>query len=160
MDRGSRSAERTAAPPKSETASKPPSGCETSAPQPPPRRSPSGPCASVGDRCEPPVDVRRPASHPRTPTVTHRTLPTPRLQSAASLLCEAAPSTDPKPTLAPPAKPHYRCSCAVCSSCRNRGKANSISAKTHRTTQPIRTPLWTVAQTFGGRVWRGWRSLS
>ena len=47
--------------------------------------------------------------------------------------------------LAPPVKPQYRCSCAVRSSCRNRAVHNSISAKTRRTSQPIRTPLSTIA---------------
>ena len=49
------------------------------------------------------------------------------------------------PVLAPPAKPQYRCSCAVCSSCRNRAVHHSISAKTRRTSQLVRTPLSTIA---------------
>ena len=52
---------------------------------------------------------------------------------------------DPNPVMAPPAKPQYRCSCAVCSSCRNRAVHNSISAKTRRTSQLVRTPLSTIA---------------
>ena len=49
-----------------------------------------------------------------------------------------------------PAKPQYRCSCAVCSSCRNRDFHNSISAKIRRTTQLIQTPLSTIALTKSG----------
>ena len=59
-----------------------------------------------------------------------------------------------KPVLAPPAKPQYRCSCAVCSSCRNREFHNSISAETRRTTQLIRTPLSTIAPTRSTEVLR------
>ena len=54
--------------------------------------------------------------------------------------------------LAPPAKPQYRCSCAVCSSCRNRDFHNSISAETRRTTQLIRTPLSTISSGGAGRA--------
>ena len=41
--------------------------------------------------------------------------------------------------------PPYRCSCAVRSSCWNRAFHNSISAKTHRKSQLIRTLLSTIA---------------
>ena len=70
-----------------------------------------------------------------------------RGRSTAARRSAEAPSKGHKPVLAPPAKPQYRCSCAVCSSCRNRDFHNSISAETRRTTQLIRTPLSTIART-------------
>ena len=103
-----------------------------------------------GDRCEPPAAVRRAASPERTPTGTPRTPPRPPLRSTAARRSAEAPSRGHKPVLAPPAKPQYRCSCAVCFSCRNRDFHNSISAKTPRTTQLIQTPLSNIAP--GGTV--------
>ena len=45
-----------------------------------------------------------------------------------------------KPVLAPPAKPQYRCSCAVCSSCRNRLSQLDFSKDTpHNSTHPYTT---------------------
>ena len=92
------------------------------------------------DRCEPPAAVRRAASPERTPTGTPRTAPRPPLRPTAARRCEEGPPRGRKPVLAPPAKPQFRCSCAVCSCCRNRLSQLDFSKDTpHDSTHPDTT---------------------
>ena len=96
-------------------------------------------------RCEPPAGARREASPAQMPTGTPRTLPRLRPPSAAARRSAEASIRGQKLVLVPPAKQHYRCSCAVCSACRNRVVHNAISAKTRHKTQLIRTRLSNIA---------------
>ena len=113
----SRSAERTAAPARStESVPTTPSGCEPSEPARPPRRARCESRARERRSFEPHAGGRRATSPGPTTTDTPRTRRRPCLRSANAHRCEEALSRDPKPVLAPTAKPQYRCSCTVCPS--------------------------------------------